>query len=577
MLPDPGFVVSLAAILGTGTLVGLLWRRRRMPAALPFLALGGLLCGYVGIHATLYVPGPIRATLVEMTGIEPVFASPFRLLDVLVILAGGCWFLFALQYTGRGGRRATAVVGALWVPIFTVASVGWLLALDVGGQPVGDLAVGLGLFVLTALLIVGAFLVVETAWQRNAVETREAGLLAGGAVVFSVTSLAVRLTGHPAVPPTMILATSLLFVGAVTTYPIFDVRSVVRVTGRDRLIEEVETAVLVVDREGSVRDLNAAAEAAFDVDRQQQRGEPLAAVLPQPTDPETVAGREEPARLRTGDAVLAVTADPVTDARGRQFGHVLRCTDVTDRQRRERRLSVLYQLLSGAVRQRLSTVATDAAHLATAVDDDGQTPDPAAVGADVRETVRPLGELAARTRDVERRLADPAVEPVHVSTLVADVADSVPPTCVVDVPDEPVTATTDPELLGPAIEMLLGTAGTGTADHSEQDGGAIEVSVENLGHGPEIHVTGRRKMVPGAEADDGPGEVTVEVVRLAIESAGGTLTTADSDPDRRTVVIRLPDVDAQHSPGASGFLPAGRHSLVESLDSTGEFGEKEHT
>lgn len=539
MLHRPAFLIAVGAILVAGYLTALLWRRRSLHAVKPLLGFAAVVVLYLVVHTTLYVPGPARSSFAAATGRTFEFGPHFQLLSLLTGIGGTLWFVFALQYTGRGERMARSVVGVLaafWMVVLTVAAWGQLTGAELSGQPLTDQVLSFGLFTALALLIIGIFLVVETGSERNAVGTPEAMLLGVGATVFSViTGVTGFLSTEPAIPPAMFVVTCLLFVVAIRRYPIFETLPVARVAGRDRVIAEMDNAILVVDERNRVRDLNRAASSTFGCEREAALGAPIDEVLSEPLDAAEIATLDGGVQLQAADGtVLTVTADRVTDAKGRSFGHVLQCSDVTERRRRERRLGVLHQFLTGAVEQRLVAVADDADRLRTQLDDgDADEAEPVAFGRGVSGTVAPLKQVVARTRAIEDALATLDTEQVAaqevLGSLETEVVDSV------DCP-ESVTVTTDPTVLVPTLALLLSRFEQ-QGDTENHDGIAVSVTVEG-GDGSVITIEGSGQTPDGDASPIAPDDLAVDVARLAIESLDGTLSIIDGA--RRPIRIRLP-------------------------------------
>lgn len=524
------FAVTVAALLTAAYFLITMWGHRSRPAARPLFWLSALILGYLLVHLALFVPGPLRDGVVSVTGVAYEFGAPFRPESILIGIGGALWFLFALQYTGRGERLTkplVAVFGLFWSAILGLATVGWLLGIELAGEPLVDQLLSLGLFTMVALLILGLFLIAEVAGKRNAIGNRESGLLFSAAFVFSITSLVSTLVTEPVVPALALFLVVLQFVVAVRLYPIFEVLPVARVRGRDLLIREIDDGVLVIDRTRRVRDLNTAAQTMLGVDRDAVLGRPLGDLLPESLDVEALMERQD--QLQTADGrALAVTVDQVTDSRGRQFGYVLRLADVTDRRRREHRLGVLSQLLTGAIEQQLATVATEAATSARNIESGTADTPVSAVGREIQATVKPLKRLVGRTREIERGLEAPAFESVSVRSLVSRVTPSDGDGSSVD---GELTARTDPDVVTAVLELLL--AGTGEARQ------VVDLSVPEPSNGPEIHVTERLPTELSADRRR-RREVTIEIARLAIESVDGTLSVTESAPERQTLVIQLP-------------------------------------
>lgn len=542
--------VLAAGVTGYFTLV--MWRQRREPTARPLLAVAALaFLGAVG-HLVATVPNPLRQAL--RTSVWAGAGGPLwlGLAHLVVMLAGGFWFLFALRYTGRGGRlvpRTAAAIGLFWLAVLAVARFG-----EVSSPPEAppraafELALMLGMYLMAVLTVVGALLVLTTSLQRNAVRFREGVALAGGAVALAFSPIAGTVLLRASAVPVLVLAAAGLFVLAVRRYPAFEAPPVARIAGRDRLIEELDDPFLVVDRADRIQDLNPAAERYFDVARADVIGESLDAVLPSDVDPAEMAATESPETVRlSAGRRLAVSANRITDARDRCFGHLLVCRDVTDRRRRERRLGLLNQLLTGAVSDRMRSVASDAADVASRGDDDRA--DDAVLrrtGARIRAQSTELLELVARTREVERVLAEGAAGPADVGSVVREVVADV--AAGADVDPDVVTAgetaaAVDAAVLETVLELLVTDAVERGREH-------VEVAAVDGADGPEIRIRDDRPLADGSgeggrdDAEREPRsvrtELRVEMARLTADHVGATVSTRVTDAGDRRATAELP-------------------------------------
>lgn len=567
--------LGLLAIGATGYVVVATWRRRQEPTARPLLAFAIVLAlGAVTSLATS--TPPVERAIDAFLGVDTVAPYPVLVLSLAVLVGGGLWFLFVLEYTGRGGRlvpaSATALVG-YWLFLVVAAAVSDLsVPPEAEADPTSaEIVLFVGLFPVTILVAVGCLLVVTTALRRTAVRTREALVLTGGAAALSVGQILVNLAARRAVVPLVFLSTAVLFLVAIRRYPTVEVPPAVRIAGRDRLIEELADAVVVVDREERIRDLNPAAERCFDVDRDDVLGTPLDSLFQSAIDPAEIAATGEPAGHRTdAGTVLAITGNDVTDARDRSFGHLLVCRDVTDRQRRERRLGVLTQLLTGAVSERMTTVADRAAALANG--DRAAAPD--AVGADVREQTSELVDLVARARDVERALAESGTDWTDVPIVVRSVVDDVEDGTDLDVTVEsdPVRAAIDAAVLETILETVLADArdrartrldlevvedgpAVRIVDDGPTDGGdrSAAADARRRDDGDDESRSDRNGTQPDADDARSRSELTVEMAGLAARHVGGDVVVEHTGAGERRTVIELPDSDDE---GVADVEPA---------------------
>jgi PAS domain-containing protein len=545
-LLQPG--VGVLAILVTGSFVVTMWRRRAEPTARPLLAVATVLfVGALG-HLAVGRPTPVSRGLTALAWADAGTPLWLGVLMVVVLLAGGFWFLFTLQYTGRGAQAVTltaAAVGTVWLLVLGIALLG-----DISPSAESRVAtsVELGLFVgsflMGVVMVVGALLVVATSLRRNAVRVREGLALSGGGSLVAFAPIASTVLMHPATSPVMFTAASALFILAVRRYPTFEAPPVARIAGRDRLIEELADPFVVVDLDGRVRDLNPAGERYFDTAREAAVDEPLAALLPTALDPAAVAAGEGPEQIQTPEgARLAVTANRITDARDRSFGHLLVFRDVTDRQRRERRLGVLNQLLTGAVSERMQAVGEAAAAVAEA--GEAADPPPSAVGREIRTETAGLLELVAWTRDIERTLAEAGDGTVAVGPVVREVAERVATDEGVDlavtVEDGRSGAALDAAVLETVLEILL-------ADAVERGSDAVSVEVVMTDGEPEVHLVDGGGGPPAPDTTGGAdssrnhdrSELLVGMARLAARQGGGDISVRSSTPGERRVVLELP-------------------------------------
>jgi hypothetical protein len=342
----------------------------------------------------------------------------------------------------------------------------------------------------------------------------------------------------PAITPTIFLLGTLQLTAAVRAFPVFEALPVARVAGRDRLIEGLDDAVLVVDTKTRLRDHNERAAEVFDRKRDALERSPLQAVFPEALDPSHLAQRTEPVTIRTTDGVvLSVRADPVRDTLGRQFGHVLRCSDITDRHQREQRRRLVHQLLTGRLGDQLTTIAETAQTI------QAEGGDTTAAATDITDAVGSLKTLVTGTRRIEQAIAGMETTAVVVSEQVTAVVDErsdsrvhTDETVMAAAGAETVVAAADPDVLRAALSMLLDALG-------EVAHGEIELSVEDGSSGPGILIACDTWDESGTRGEQ--FTVTRDIVRLAIQSLGGTMTTTTDSDGRDALWLTLPAADTE--------------------------------
>ena len=497
-----------AGLAGTGLFVTAVWRRRDEPTALPLL--GMALVSFAGVLAvaSVLLLDPAEAAVGWFTQLGS--DSWLLLAFVYPVLGLGLWVPFGFQYTGRGDRVAAGVivlvgvlVAAMVLPLFAdrLFSVG-------PGVELANFASFVALSLMAALSAVALFVVVDESLRLGGSQAGEAALLVGGVAALVFAPAVATVTDNPGLFSGLAGASGLCFAIAVSRFGLFETLPVARVVARDRVIDDIEEAVIVVDRHGSVRDINPAGESVFAVDRAAALERSLETLFPDSLDLESLADRTVE-RRGPGGRRLVVSADRVTDNRDRLFGYLLVCRDVTERRDRERRLGVLNELLVGALGEQMAEVADTSEAL---VDRDREV-EPAAE--EIWSTATELVELVARARDIERALGDHTGAPTDAASIARSVAET--HDVSVTTPDGPVSCGLSPALLEAILETLFEELETAASAQLAVRSDRLVLTAESLALDP-----------------DRPA---VELVDIALEHVGGGLSMTDDDGDSRLVLL----------------------------------------
>ena len=525
--------VALVGLLSTGYFTTSLYRHRTEPTARPLLGVAVVM--FVGVLAVASIVHlDSMATLATvLTGFDegewlvPAFVYP--------LIAMGLWVMFAFQYTGHDDRTPIFVVVLVGVlvlfitgPLFVDSLVGFEPALQIA-----NFSTFIGVFVMAALSIVSLFIIVDESLRLRGYGLGEPAVFSGAVLGLVFTPLVVTVTREPASFPGLLAVSAVLFTFAVARFSTFETLPVARVVARDRLIGELDDPLVVVDREHCVRDLNPAAESHFDIERSAALGMGLENLLSVDLVPTEGSGGIEPTTVRTADGTeLAVTVNRVTDKRNRLFGYLLVCRDVTDRRDRERRLGVLNQLLVGAVREQMATVAGQSARLATDEQpvDTTDSESVSTVAEDIWTTTTELASLVSRARDVERALAtQPQSDtPTSVTEVLTDVLETTENESVT-LPDDEVSVAFPEGLLRAILETLFADAID--AEHE------VFVTVSDVV--PEIHILVEESDLSAEIESQTASGLAIEIAALASEHAGGDLTVTDRE-DTAHIVLQLP-------------------------------------
>jgi PAS domain-containing protein len=530
---------SLVAILASAGFVATMARHRGDPTTRPLTGVAVALLAGAVVHLLVVDLAPVRALL----GIQfhPTdTAGGFWLLVAfdLPAVVSGFWFLFALQYTGRD--RETSPIAHAAVGVVLVALVLPNVALAVVGPQLGvppstlNALLGATIVLAEALALVGVFLVVATTVQQTAFPVGQPAMLTLSIGAVLLVPFAATTLQNPTTTPASIAVSAVLFTATVSRYPVFELLPVASVLGRDRVIDEMDDGVLVVGEDDRVRDLNPSAEALLDVSRSAAVDEPLAAVASGVPDPGAVSETDAvDVRLDSGKT-LSVTADDVTDDRGRTLGHVVLCEDVTRERRREHRLGVLTKSLAGATQTEMRTVSSLAADVA-----DGES-SAAAAGDRIHDIATQVATMVGHVRAVERSLAGDEVAesgPVDVEAAVASYsAECSDVSCPADLPSVE-SGSTD------RLEAILG----------------LLVAATPRDEPPALRVRERESAVTVTVSPyrpDSPGAVAsraLEIARLGAEQIDWCAEVPD-DRGGHSVVLTLPvatDLGAKNSGGGT--------------------------
>lgn len=586
---------AMLAIVGTGLLTITLWRRRAAPTATPLLgaavSLLGCVVGYL-LLAGFELVGV--ATVPETIAGRQAFSGVTKLFTVLT---SGFWVIFAVGYTGwdRYLRRIIAgVVGCLWaLALAAVLIIGYR---QLVGRPATESTwalITLSEFFLSGLAMAGVFLVLGTALRRTAIPLREGGLLSVGTFVFVFAGTTGEKFEQLAAVPVLFFFTSVAFLLAIYRFPVFETIPAIRLTGRDRLVEEMDAGLIVTNRSDRIDDLNPAAMAMFGVDRTDVLGQPVTEALMGAFDPLELSSINEPRTVRATDGrMLSVIANRITDTQGNLFGHTILCQDVTRQYRREDRLSLLTQFLVGTVRDRLVAISDRAATLAEQNRDesDGAERDHAAAGKEIREATAALKGLVANVRDIENGIATEQSGDADVAAVLKTVERSIHErdalTATLDLPASTVRAGMDDAVLQSVFTLLLEDAArTGPTD--------VHLALVDS-HPPAIQLVFERR-VQAAETDTGSETATgsrtdpgtrsttghvpggeddklFEAAELAVGQAGGAFSATNRDGET-TMTIQLPPSDNAQSDtngegrsgqrGGAGAEPGAAASVAE--------------
>ncbi|SMO88408.1 sensor histidine kinase [Halorubrum cibi] len=362
------FLSALVASLWAGYATLSVPAERRDRTVLAFV----VLCLSAAVWAATY-----GIQLASTTLEAKLFAH--RLLHVGAAITPSAWLAFALAYTGRGENLTPPVVAALTaVPVALVALLfvnPYSLALvDVGLATTGSLtrlettlgpAYQFHLAFSYVAVIAGAALVVGNAFRSGGQVKRQAVLLICGALiplalnVFEALSLPPFGTGPVNLTPVSLSLSTACFGVAMFRYRLLDLTPIASRV----VVSEMDDGVVVVDADGTIVDVNPAAEAVVG-EQQAAVGSAASARLPEYDRLETATDdvlvtREGP----DGGRFLRLSRSPLRRD-GETYGWVVLIGDVTtiEKQRRaleerNERLDAFAGVVSHDLRNPLSVIS----------------------------------------------------------------------------------------------------------------------------------------------------------------------------------------------------------------------------
>jgi len=354
------------------------------------------------------------ALLVVDPGLRRLFEIPIWL---GINFIGVSFLAFALEYTGRGGllrsRWMAGLVGLQALHTLVVATnplhhIAWS---DYHVEPVFGAATvvythGPWLFAnVTGVILAtaaGVFFLSDTfasygpLYRTQTAAVALSPLLPGLAFLFWLLQVGPvwQLNVTPLTFPVHLAFDAYAFFSR----NMFEVTPAARRAGERAAIDDLGTAVLIVDDDERVVELNSEARRVLGIGKEAALGRPLEEYLPT-VGPETGSGSIS---LTTDGSrrEYAVTTSPIEDGGGTRIGGTVVLQDVTEERRREQRLAVLNRVLRHNLRNDLTVVAGYFDIAEERIDDEA-LPD---LHAAAHEKTLDVIDLAEKARDVERTI-----------------------------------------------------------------------------------------------------------------------------------------------------------------------------
>jgi signal transduction histidine kinase len=486
--------VETASVLGVNAVAVVLlgwttWaaaQSREQPSAEPFIALLATLTLWVacslGSELPLVSTVSLLSTVLNLTQFGAALVLP------------GIWIIYALSYTGRGTGltwRRIALLGGIAVPVVISGVV-----LAVGESETAVLRaiaplIGTEILYLFGLFVYATYLLVDLGGSHPRVSNTQVVVLTAGVAAPYLTSLVGNNTALVGSTTLGLLLSGGILAVVVRRYPVMTGFPKADHVARTRVVETLQEALVVLDWDDHVLDVNEATAALFDRSATTMIGEPIRSVIDGLDDTEFPAGTTGTVALQTSKGrrqfqFSVSTVDESTS--GDEDNPVARTVifrDVTDRRTREQRLTVLNRILRHNVRNDLDVVLAYADH----VDDDE-------LRAGIREQTSDLLELSTKVRDAEAVMTATTEPPEPID--LTDVAETVVAEARAD------DGASDLSLVRP--DELPITTHRSVVQRCLAE--LVENALVHAGEAPDVEVRVREAPDGGAElvvADDGPG------------------------------------------------------------------------
>ncbi|MEF8813864.1 MAG: ATP-binding protein [Halovenus sp.] len=456
------------------------------------------------------------------------------------------WLLFSLQYTGRYTGIRWRTIGLLYAPFVGFGLTVAHSTVGIGGAGVIDAISSIVFIYCIALAFLGVFVVLQATHSYV-----HLSLTQGIAVVATPLILVIALNSAGMLQrssPVLAVGTyalalsvgTVLLGGTLAWTPLLERTPAVETMSEQAMTRETEDLIFVVDGTDTIIRYNATATETLS--DPPVPGEPVRESLG--FDTATLDTRETVSlETESGKRQYDPQVSPITDGRGTEIGAVLSLRDVTDRELREQRLSVLNRVLRHNLRNRVDVLKSHA----EALDDDHSGEHVAGI----RDAADSITELGKRARTIDQFVSEPG------ETRQVDLVDAVETICAELVTaEEDVTVTTD--LPGPAtvetsrraLEAAVESALENALTHAIS---TVEITVEANRDGYRIVVADDGAGIPERELEslDAGTETPLQhgtgmglwQLQWAVRTMGGDLSFETADGT--TVTFTVPDRKAE--------------------------------
>jgi len=523
------------------------YRSRDQPSAEPFLVLS--------ITLTAWAVSSLGATVVSVATVRFLES----LVDVVqfgaLLFLPVAWIAYALSYAGRGIMATRKRIVLLFGMVLPMVVGGIALASDASKTVVGPiLGLALGWTVLYGFLLFlyalyATYLLIDLSWGHPRVSSTQITVLTASVAAPSLLSVAEANTSLVGATTLGLLLSGAFLTAAIRRYPVLTGFPKADYVARTRVVETLQEALVVLDWDDHVLDINETTAELFDGSTEGMIGEPVRSVINGLEGTELTTGATGTVALQTSEGrrrfqfSVSAVEEATTNDEGNPVARTVLFRDITDRETREQRLTVFNRILRHNVRNDLDVVLAYADH----VDDEE-------LRTGIRERATDLLELSNKVREAEAVMTESTDSPesvdlTDVASTVVDQLRSENESADISLvcPDE-VTISSHRAVLRQVLFELV----ENSLEHTTADAPRVELSVREVSDGtvelsvaddgPGIPEREREILAAGTETQLEHGQgIGLWFVNWAVTQLGGEIRFRENDPEGSLVTVRLYD------------------------------------
>ena len=405
------------------------------------------------------------------------------------------WFLFVVSYTGWYTKIRWRTVVALYIPIILTFLTIFIYQ-GATTPELLDVMVSIAIIYSSGLAFISAFLLVHVTRSYVHLSAFQGYGLSFLPIVLLLSLNSVSILQQAPITAVVAMHTLVFVVGAfgfvfaLVWRPLLAVAPAVERLGDRAIINDTDDLMFIVDSEDQVVKCNDAAVAALSQDREEILGYQLTDILGYGS--ETLDARET---ITLETSTEQHRYDPgvstITHGTGTSLGTVLGLRDVTKRELREARLSVLNRVLRHNLRNKVDIVKSRVEIL------EAEFEDPSEHVAVIDTVADDIAELGYNARQIDKFVSDGTeTTEVNLCEMVEDMVSSLDTdgvTVSVDCPEKP-HVTTQRQALEAALDSAIDNA-------IKYGSSQVEIVVVEHVDGYEISIVDDGPGIPQSELD----------------------------------------------------------------------------